>query len=362
MESVGLARRVMNASYGLAAKAVLRLLEGNVIPDFLIRRLTRLLLAARLKECLQPTADLQLSQLMTFVQALKQMPIAVSTEAAKVQHYELPTSFFKLVLGQRLKYSSAYFSSHVTTLEEAEEAMLALYCERAEVKDGLTILDLGCGWGSLILYIAEKYPKCEVTGVCNSLTQMKFIEEQCSERGLSNIKIYANDVCNIELKTTFDRVLSIEMFEHMKNYGNLLEKISQWMNNESLLFVHHFCHKSFAYHFEDTGEDDWITRYFFTGGTMPSSNLLLYFQDNVSIVNHWLINGKHYAQTSEEWLKRMDKNLSSILPIFNDTYGENECKKWLGYWRTFFISVAELFSYNDGEEWMITHLLFRKRS
>lgn len=258
-------------------------------------------------------------------------------------------------------HSSGYFTTSTSTLNEAEQAMLELYCERAKVKDGQTILDIGCGWGSLTLYIAQKHPNCQVTGICNSTTQKDFIEEQCSETGLCNVVIFANDISEFEIENTFDRVISIEMFEHMKNYESLLKKISRWMKPDGLLFVHHFCHKVFAFHFEDVNEDDWLARYFFAGGTMPSSNLLLYFQDDVAVVDHWLVNGKHYAQTSEEWLKKMDKTLTSIIPIFNDTYGESSTQKWIAYWRTFFMAVAVLFGYNDGEEWMVSHLLFKKK-
>ncbi|ONK80901.1 uncharacterized protein A4U43_C01F23000 [Asparagus officinalis] len=177
---------------------------------------------------------------------------------------------------------------------------------------------------------------------------------------LSNVKIIVADISKFEMEASFDRIISIEMFEHMKNYKVLLKKISMWMKQDSLLFVHYFCHKVFAYHFEDINDDDWITRYFFSGGTMPSANLLLYFQNDVSVVNHWLVNGMHYSRTSEEWLKRMDQNAASIRPIMESTYGKDSATKWTAYWRTFFISVAELFGYSNGEEWMVAHFLFKK--
>ncbi|KAM7493478.1 hypothetical protein LguiB_028087 [Lonicera macranthoides] len=254
-----------------------------------------------------------------------------------------------------------YFPDDSSTLEEAEKAMFESYCEKSQIKDGHSILDVGCGWGSLCLYIAQKYSNCKITGICNSKTQKAFIEEQCRDLKLQNVEIIVADISTFEMEASFDRIFSIEMFEHMKNYKELLKKISRWMEPDGFLFVHHFCHKAFAYHFEDVNEDDWITRYFFTGGTMPSANLLLYFQDDVSIVNHWLVNGKHYAQTSEEWLKRMDKNSSSIRPIMESTYGKDSALKWTVYWRTFFIAVAELFGYNNGEEWMVALFLFKKK-
>ncbi|KAJ7966394.1 (S)-coclaurine N-methyltransferase-like [Quillaja saponaria] len=352
---------VLQAPYDVTVRFMMASLERNLLPDAIIRRLTRLLLASRLRSGYKPTSELQLSDLLDFAHSLREMPIAINTEKPKAQHYELPTSFFKLVLGKNLKYSCCYFSTASKTLDDAEEAMLELYCERSQIKDGHTVLDVGCGWGSLALYIAKKYTNCRVTGICNSMTQKAYIEERCRELQLQNVEIIVADIGVFEMEASYDRIFSVEMFEHMKNYKDLLKKISKWMKEDSLLFVHHFCHKTFAYHFEDINEDDWITRYFFTGGTMPSANLLLYFQDDVSVVNHWLVDGKHYAQTSEEWLKRMDQKMASIKPIMESTYGKDSAVKWTAYWRTFFISVAELFGYNNGEEWMVALLLFKKK-
>ncbi|KAM6586680.1 hypothetical protein CsatA_009285 [Cannabis sativa] len=347
--------------YDATVKLALASLERNLLPDAVIRRLTRLLLAARLRSGYKSSAHLQLSDLLRFIHSLKEMPIAIKTDEPKAQHYELPTSFFNLVLGQNFKYSCCYFEKSSSTLEEAEKAMLGMYCEKSKLEDGQTVLDVGCGWGSLSLYIAQKYKNCKVTGICNSSTQKDHIDQRCRELEVENVEIIVADISTFEMERSFDRIYSIEMFEHMKNYKELLKKISGWMKEDALLFVHHFCHKTFAYHFEDVNEDDWITRYFFTGGTMPSANLLLYFQDDVSVIDHWLVNGKHYAQTSEEWLKRMDKNVRLIKPIMESTYGKENAIKWTVYWRTFFIAVAELFGYNNGEEWMVALFLFKKK-
>ncbi|KAH7657468.1 S-adenosyl-L-methionine-dependent methyltransferase protein [Dioscorea alata] len=353
---------VLRLPYDAAVRAALSSLERNLLPDNVVRRLTRLLLAARLRLGYQPTAELQLSHLLLFKRSLLDLPIAILTEKPKSQHYELPTSFFKLVLGKHLKYSGCYFLDKSSSLDDAECAMLDLYCERAQLMDGQSVLDVGCGWGSLSLFVACKFPDSHVTGICNSITQKEFIDEQCRERQLTNVKIIVADISDFEMEDQFDRVISIEMFEHMKNYKELLKKISLWMKPDGLLFIQYFCHKTFAYHFEDNNEDDWITRYFFSGGTMPSANLLLYFQEDVCIVDHWLVSGTHYSRTSEEWLKRMDQNMASIRPIMESTYGKESATKWTAYWRTFFISVAELFGYNNGEEWMVAHYLFNKRS
>ncbi|KAL3838623.1 hypothetical protein ACJIZ3_023214 [Penstemon smallii] len=357
----GIVDSIVQMPYGATVRLMLSSLERNLLPDVVVRRLTRLLLASRLRSGYRSSTDIQLSDLLQFVHSLREMPIAIKTEDPKVQHYEVPTSFFKIVLGKHLKYSCCLFPDKSSTLEDAEKAMLELYCERSQIKDGHSVLDVGCGWGSLSIYIAQKYPNSQITGICNSVTQKGYIEEQCRDLQLNNVKVIVADISTFDMEASYDRIFSIEMFEHMKNYQDLLRKISKWMKTDGLLFVHHFCHKSFAYHFEDVNEDDWITRYFFTGGTMPSANLLLYFQDDVSIVNHWLVNGKHYAQTSEEWLKNMDQNLGSIKPIMESTYGKDSAVKWTVYWRTFFIAVAELFGYNNGEEWMVAHFLFKKK-
>lgn len=351
----------MAAVRDAALKMSMSALQRNVIPDVVLRWGVRRLLEGRLGEITRPTVEAQMQELLAFVQSLKQMPIAVHTEDANAQHYEVPTSFYQLVLGKRLKYSSAYFPKKDSSLDEAEEAMFGLYAERAQLQDGQSVLDVGCGWGSLSIYIAEKYPNSKVTGVSNSETQKAFITEECSKRGLSNVTIITCDINVFSSGDTFDRILSIEMFEHMKNYQKLLKKISSWLKPDGLLFVHIFVHKSIPYHFEDQGEDDWMSRNFFTGGTMPSTSLLLYFQDDVSVVNQWFVNGTHYARTSEGWLLKMDAQIKVIRPIFAKTYGEAEVTKWVAHWRTFFIAVAEMFAYRNGEEWGVGHYLFKKK-
>ncbi|KAJ6758320.1 hypothetical protein OIU74_025067 [Salix koriyanagi] len=233
---------LMQVPYEATVKVMLASLEKNLLPDAVIRRLTRLLLAHRLRSCYKTSSELQLADLLQFVHSLKEMPIAIVTDKPKTQHYELPTSFFKLVLGKNLKYSCCYFSDKSNTLEDAEKAMLELYCERSQLKDGHTVLDVGCGWGSLSLYIAQKYSNCKITGICNSTTQKVHIDEQCRDLQLQNVEIIVADISTFEMQASYDRIYSIEMFEHMKNYGALLNKISKWMKQDGLLFVHYFCH------------------------------------------------------------------------------------------------------------------------
>ena len=338
------------------------LLARNLLPDAAIRIGIRNLLSKKLREETRENAIAQAEALAAFVDELKRSPIAIKTAAANEQHYEVPTEFFKLVLGPRMKYSSGYWPREDTTFAESEETMLALSCERAELADGLDILELGCGWGSLTLWMAEKYPAARITGVSNSLTQKLHIEAEAARRGLGNVRIVTADMNDFEAgDSAFDRVVSVEMFEHMKNYQRLMAKVARWLRSGGNLFVHIFTHREFAYHFEGRDPSDWITRYFFEGGTMPSDDLLLYFQEDLSIEKHWRVSGTHYQRTSEAWLEKMDANEPAITPILENTYGRENPAKWRAYWRVFFMSCAELWGFRGGNEWLVSHYRFTKR-
>jgi cyclopropane-fatty-acyl-phospholipid synthase len=337
------------------------LLEKNIIPDVFIRQGIRNLLKKRLEEEDKGNAILQHNHLMNLVSQLKKSPIAVQTSAANEQHYEVPTRFFQLALGKHLKYSCGYWSSDHVSFDQSERDMLELTCQRAALQNGHDILELGCGWGSLSLFMAEKFPKSRITAVSNSKTQKTYIDSEAWKKGITNLTVITEDMNYFTTDKQFDRVVSVEMFEHMRNYELLLEKVNRFLYDRGKLFVHIFTHKEFAYLFEVKDESDWMSKYFFTGGIMPSDDLLLYFTDHFKIEKHWRVSGLHYSKTSQAWLQNMDRNKAEVLQLFEKTYGKDQAQKWWVYWRIFFMSCAELWGFRDGNEWMVSHYLFEKR-
>ncbi len=338
---------------------LISLVERGWIPDALTRIGIRRLLAERLKEAAEQNRARGVEE---FVEELKNSPIAVHTERANEQHYEVPTDFFVQVLGPRMKYSSCYWPAGIDTLAQAENEMLELTCERAQVADGMDILELGCGWGSLSIWMAEQYPNSRITAVSNSATQKQYIDETGSRKGLANLTVITSDMNDFDTKESFDRVMSVEMFEHMRNYEELLRRIARWTRPDAKLFVHIFCHKTFAYPFETEEADDWMGRYFFTGGIMPSENLLSYFQDDFRLREQWAVNGNHYARTLRAWLDLQDEKKAAVMPILARTYGADQATAWFNRWRIFFMACEELFRYRHGTEWYVAHYLFDKQS
>ena len=334
------------------------MLEKNLLPDWLIRAGIRRLLAVRLRDENKGDIEKQKQHLMAFVEELKQSPIAVHTADANNQHYQVPTEFFLLTLGKHLKYSGGYWPAGCASLDDSEDAMLKLTAQRARLENGQNILELGCGWGSLSLYMAATFPGSRVTGVSNSKTQKAYIDAQAQKRALKNLEIITCDMNEFQAPGQYDRVVSVEMFEHMRNYEKLLAKIASWMKPRALLFVHIFTHLTYAYPFEVKDATDWMAKYFFTGGIMPSDDLLLHFQKDVRLIKHWRVDGTHYQKTSEAWLANMDKHKAEVMAILEKTYGPQEkVKRWV-YWRVFFMACAELFGYKNGQEWLVSHYLF----
>ncbi|MCF3651227.1 SAM-dependent methyltransferase [Synoicihabitans lomoniglobus] len=330
------------------------LLERNLLPDFALRFGIRRLLGQRLAE----EADYDAA---AYVADLKTRGIAEQTAAANEQHYEVPTRFYKLCLGERLKYSGCYYPTGSETLDQAEEHMLDLYLERGEFVDGQDILELGCGWGSITLFLAARFPRSRITAVSNSRTQKAHIDAAATSRGLSNVTVITADMNAFDIAAaSFDRVISIEMFEHMKNYQRLLSNVARWLRPGGKLFVHIFTHHRVSYHFVARDQTDWMARYFFTGGQMPAHNLLSHFQDDLKLEADWKVNGRHYQQTAEHWLQNMDANRATIMPLLVDTYGADQATKWWVYWRVFYLSCAELWGYRNGEEWLVSHYRFVK--
>ncbi|MCX2573037.1 SAM-dependent methyltransferase [Pedobacter sandarakinus] len=337
-----------------------KLLENDKLPDAALRMGIRKLCKQRLDDESLGDEELQQQKFMHLVNELRESPIAVNTAEANEQHYELPTEFFKFCLGKNLKYSSGYWEKGVKDIDKSEDDMLALTCKRAELEDGQNVLELGCGWGSLSLYMAAKFPESNITVVSNSATQKVYIDNTAKERGLQNLTVLTADMNTFTIADSFDRIVSVEMFEHMRNYKFLLNKVAGFLKPDGKLFVHIFTHKTLAYKFEVIDETDWMSKYFFTGGIMPSNHLFFYFNDDLKIQKHWVVNGTNYGKTSEAWLSNMDKHKKEIMPIFEKTYGKDQAVKWWVYWRLFYMSCAELFNYNDGNEWMVCHYLFEK--
>jgi len=340
---------------------VVEICERGWIPDALARLGMRRLIARRLRD---ESAGDPRARHAQFVRELRASPIAIHTHDANAQHYEVPAEFFRLHLGPRLKYSCCVYGDPAWSLVQAEDAALEQAAQRAEVADGQRILDLGCGWGSLCLWLAQRYPRAQVVALSNSAGQREFIEGRARERGLANLRVLTGDVAELDfpagaVTAEFDRILSVEMFEHMRNYQALLAKLARWLKPDGKLFVHVFAHRELAYPFEARDGSDWMSRHFFTGGLMPSARLLAEFQDDLRLEQQWWIGGQHYQRTANDWLDGVDARRVEILEVFRRTYGA-EAPLWLQRWRMFYMAVAELFGYRGGQEWGVAHYRFTR--
>ncbi|MBV8657604.1 MAG: class I SAM-dependent methyltransferase [Burkholderiales bacterium] len=343
----------------------LYLAERGWIPDILVRAGIRLLLKRRLQEIHADRSDDGADLTADFVEHMRQSPIAPVPEQANAQHYEVPSRFFELCLGPRRKYSSCYWPDGNKTLDEAEEGALALTAQHADLADGQDILELGCGWGSLTLWMAERYPGSRIVAVSNSQSQREYIEQLARQRKLNNVRVITCDMNVFQpsafgLYGHFDRIVSVEMFEHMRNYDALYDRVHDWLKPGGKFFKHIFVHRQVPYVFETTGEDDWMGQYFFTGGIMPSDDLPLHFQAHLKLIRRWRWDGRHYAKTLNAWLARMDAHREEANEIIAEAYGVRQARVWRNRWRIFYMACAELFGFNNGQEWWVSHYLFQR--
>lgn len=335
------------------------LVERGLVPDALVRRGIRGLLERRLADDVPGDPEARERAAATVRAAMDEAPVAVATDAANRQHYEVPAGFYELVLGRHLKYSSCYYPTGRETLDEAEAAMLALTCRRADLADGQDVLELGCGWGSLSLWMAERYPSSRITSVSNSAPQRRFIEARATSRGLDNLTVRTADMNDFRPEGSFDRVVSVEMFEHMRNWRALLDRVAAWLRPDGRLFLHVFCHRDVPYFFEDEGEDDWMARHFFTGGLMPSLALPGQVAGRLEVEARWAVEGTHYQRTARHWLEKLDARRGAVSALFTEVYGPDEAERWVRRWRLFFMACEELFGYRDGAEWLVGHTRLR---
>ncbi|CAH1655762.1 MULTISPECIES: cyclopropane-fatty-acyl-phospholipid synthase family protein [unclassified Chelatococcus] len=327
--------------------------EGLPVPDAVSRMVIASLIGSTDRSLGAAPPDVA-----TFVREMASFPIAVHTDAANAQHYEVPAAFFEAILGSQRKYSCCYYADARDTLNTAEETALTLTAEHADLADGQAILELGCGWGSLSLWMATHYPKARIVSVSNSASQRAFIEAEAERRQLTNLDVVTADMNDFATDERFDRVVSVEMFEHMANWHTLLGRIHGWLKPDGRLLIHVFAHIEGCYRFDATDAGDWIAQHFFTGGLMPSAALAHQFPDLFAVEAEWRWSGTHYQATAEHWLANFDRNRATIDPILRTVYGP-AAPLWRRRWRLFFLATSGLFGHADGEAWGVHHYRLR---
>ncbi len=344
------------------ARTAIGWVDQGLVPDAVIRSGIRRLCECRLQAIHADDCERASEATARFAAAMDRSPIALVPERANEQHYEVPVEFFRLVLGTHRKYSSAWWPEGVSSLSDAEAAALTVTAERAGLEDGQAVLELGCGWGSLTLWMASHYPGSRITAVSNSHSQRAWIESEASRRGLENVRVVTADMNDFRAPGRFDRIVSVEMFEHMRNWRELFARVHDWLDDDGRFFMHVFCHRDVPYAFEDQGPGDWMSRHFFTGGMMPSDGLALRFQDRLTVRAQWRWSGRHYERTANAWLANLDSRRTEALAVLAEIHGPTEAATWLQRWRVFFMACAELFGYRNGQEWWVSHYLLSRRS
>ena len=334
--------------------------EQGLLPDSMIRAGIRRLLRQRLAEIDNGDAEAAAERTERFVAEMRSAPVALVPQLANEQHYEVPAEFYALALGRHRKYSACYWTPAVANLDEAEAAALAATCERAGLEDGMDVLELGCGWGSLTLYCAERYPHSRITAVSNSYSQRTHIVREAARRGLANVQVLTEDMNRFDTPARFDRVVSVEMFEHMRNWPALFGRVHDWLEPGGRFFMHVFAHRTVPYAFEVRDDSDWMSRHFFSGGMMPSDDLALRFQEQLRLVRRWRWDGTHYEQTANAWLANVDARRAEALEVLSTVHGAEAAPQWLQRWRVFFMACAELFGYENGQQWWVSHYLFER--
>jgi cyclopropane-fatty-acyl-phospholipid synthase len=332
----------------------IRLAESGALPDAVVRAGIRGLLRDRLRQIDAGGVEARTAREEAWIEHCRNAPVAIEQAAANRQHYEVPAAFYAAMLGKRKKYSCCWYGDGITTLDQAEEAALRITAERADLRDGQRILELGCGWGSLSLWMAEHFPKARITGVSNSRSQREHILAEAAARGLTNLEIITCDLTGFDPGARFDRVVSVECFEHLRNWPEMFRRIRSWLQPDGRLFIHVFTHRAASYPFADEGEDDWMSRHFFTGGQMPADSLLLRFQDDLRPEAHWTWSGRHYGLTSDHWLANLDRNREAALAALRDA-GEPDPARQVQRWRMFCMACSELWHFRGGDEWPISH-------
>ena len=336
--------------------------EQGLVPDGVVRLGIRRLLRERLDEVGADDAEAAAAIAQAFVDGLRAAPLALVPEKANEQHYEVPAAFFGKVLGPHRKYSSCLWPPGVDDLAGAEAAALAQTCERAGLADGQEILELGCGWGSLSLWMAERWPASRITALSNSRSQREYIEAQAAARGLRDLRVVTRDINAFEGDAgRYDRVVSVEMFEHLRNWPLAFARVARWLAPGGRFFMHVFAHRGAPYAFVERDASDWMSRHFFSGGMMPSDDLAATFQDDLRLLRRWRWDGRHYQKTAEAWLRNLDAARDELAPLMRATYGD-EADVWWQRWRLFFLSVSELFGHADGQQWFVGHYLFEPRA